>query len=138
MKVVFVGSNPSTSSPNNTPFHPSTKSRKVVDAWVWGTGLDIEPVFLNVSDIPIANNKPLKLDDSMLSIFAIKVGAHVDAPVVALGATAATALRRVGIHCLCLPHPSGMNRKLNSPEYVEHTIETLKVYIERYNTDGDG
>lgn len=136
--VVFVGSNPSTSSPDTSPFHPGTHSRRVVDEWIHQTGMDIEPIFLNVSDIPTLHNKPLKVEEEHLSTLLIKLGRYPHAAVVSLGNTADEALTHCFTHHLALPHPSGRNHILNDADKVKRLITSLRNWILVYKEDDDG
>lgn len=49
--------------------------------------------------------------------------------IVALGKTAERALQMLGIEHFAMPHPSGLNRKLNDPEYVAEKINGLREYL---------
>lgn len=131
-EVVFIGSNPSEASNSNSAFALSTKSYGTLRAWINAAG--IETVALeNVSEIKTPNNRPLnakEIDQGMerlLPILERRKFTHI----VAIGKTAAKALRRHGIEHLELPHPSGLNRKLNDPKFIEQTIAELKAYHER-------
>lgn len=49
--------------------------------------------------------------------------------VIALGKLASLATRRVGGECFELPHPSGLNRKLNDAAYVERVLTECRRYV---------
>lgn len=49
--------------------------------------------------------------------------------VLALGGTASTVLKRLGVDHFRLPHPSPRNRLLNSKEYEMHVLRECKEYI---------
>lgn len=49
--------------------------------------------------------------------------------VVALGSFPSRVLSRLGVDHFTLPHPSGLNRKLNDPEYVEAMLKMCRDYI---------
>jgi uracil-DNA glycosylase len=136
MKVLFVGSNPASASPDNTAFHPSSKTRLKLDKWL--VDLDVERVFVNVADYKTPNNRPLSSREirSLLPSLAAKIEAYPDAKIVAVGATAEKALRMLRITWYhSIPHPSGMNRKLNDPLVVKSTINALILFIKGYNID---
>lgn len=134
MVVVFVGSNPSKSSPDSSPFHVSVKSRKTLEAWIQNINANF--VFLNVYDHKTEDNKPLSIatiKESRESLI-IKLKEYPEARIIALGKTASRALSIAGIKdFLTLPHPSGMNRKLNDAREVDNAKESLRKYINGYN-----
>jgi hypothetical protein len=49
--------------------------------------------------------------------------------VLALGGFPSKALSKLGINHFTLPHPSGLNRKLNDREYEKHILEKCIEYI---------
>jgi uracil-DNA glycosylase len=130
VNVVFVGSNPSSSSPDSSPFHVSVRSRKTLESWI--ENLNANFTFINVCDDKTEGNKPLsvaQIREARDSLIA-KLAQHPDAKMVSLGKTAARALAEAGVSVfLALPHPSGMNRKLNDPDTVRNTKESLTKYI---------
>ena len=135
--IILVGSNPSTTSPNNAPFDSSVKSAKTLKTWI--EGIDADFLFMNVSDAKTQANKPLsaaQIKDSIPSLKE-KLDRYPTARVVALGKTAEKALSILNIRFLALPHPSGMNRMLNDPETVRLTKENLKSFSSGYNSITD-
>lgn len=50
--------------------------------------------------------------------------------IVALGNEASKILNYMGIEHLKMPHPSGLNRKLNDKQYEEDCIKLLRDYVE--------
>ncbi len=134
MVVLFVGSNPSKSSPDSSAFHESVRSRKTIDEWI--SSINANFVFMNVSDEKTEGNKPLSIAAIRKSLpqLRLKIAEYPDAKVVALGKTAAKALALAGIEeFLVLPHPSGMNRQLNDPNAVYNAKQSLIKYINGYN-----
>lgn len=49
--------------------------------------------------------------------------------ILALGTKASDVLNLMGIDHFRLPHPSGLNRKLNNKRYVEHTLSECREYL---------
>jgi uracil-DNA glycosylase len=49
--------------------------------------------------------------------------------VIALGRTAEKALTLLRLDFYAMPHPSGLNRKLNDPKYIEEKIKGLISYL---------
>jgi len=53
--------------------------------------------------------------------------------VIALGNVASEALAKINIDHFKLPHPSGLNRKLNDKVYVQKVLSECKEYYENSN-----
>lgn len=125
MIVLFVASNPSRSSPTDEPMHPSTKSRQVLDSWL--SGLDIEPVFVNLIDQPTENNKPLKIREvkPLYESIRNKIQQIKCDAVVALGCVSSRILTDLNINHESVPHPSTRNRVFNDPLVVKEVINKL-------------
>jgi hypothetical protein len=130
MKTVLIGSNPSNQSPDCSPFHMSTRSRTVVDAWF--KGIDTEIIYMNICDLKMPGNKPLTRKQITESIPDLKnkLLEYPYAKVVTVGKAATTALTLLRVPHFEMPHPSGANRLLNDPKYVEEKIKKLKFYLE--------
>jgi uracil-DNA glycosylase len=64
------------------------------------------------------------------SLDQLKSSAEVQEPdrIIALGKTAEKALTLLHIPHMAMPHPSGLNRKLNDKTYVEQKIKELVEY----------
>ena len=126
--IVFVGSNPSMASGSAMPFAVDTKSYKILWSWI-NAAISIPAVcYHNVSDKPTPNNRPLKISEIKECIPGLQIAMHDHSRIVALGKTAHKALTMAGIPHLELPHPSGLNRKLNCPFYVNEQISKLRDY----------
>ncbi len=125
MKILFVASNPSSTSPDNSAMHPWTRSRKILNSWI--KDLDIQPVFANVCDFKTEGNRRLTSEDihNNLTRLEVKIGDAMPDHIVALGDTASRALKLMGMPHTKLPHPSGLNRKLNDPNTIKLIISTL-------------
>jgi uracil-DNA glycosylase len=139
-KIVFVGSNPSQRSASIVPFWMDTRSNKILASWI--SRLEpgsIESIhYLNVSNKPTPNNRPLKTSEIKENLERLKKNIEVDVvpdKVIALGKTAAVALTLLRIPFYGMPHPSGLNRQLNDPKFVEEKLKELKKYLvfESYN-----
>lgn len=125
MKIVFVGSNPSRASIDETAFHKSTRSSEILYQWI--RTIEGTKEFLNVSSIKTQNNRPLKLSEikSSLPELARRLQEIRADHIVALGKTATKALTLLGERFFEMPHPSGMNRKLNDKVYMQQKIKEL-------------
>ena len=126
--ILFVGSNPSNASADETAFHASTKSNKILASWC----KDIigEKIYINVLDKKTEGNRPLKLKEikSNLDRLAEDINRIAPTRIIALGKTSSTALTLLGLKFFELPHPSGCNRLLNNPIYVSQKIKKLVEY----------
>jgi uracil-DNA glycosylase len=123
--ILFVGSNPSNASTCEVAFHGSTKSSKILTDWT----RDIQgmKVHINVLNEKTENNRPLKTSEikSNLTRLAEDIKATSPTRIVALGKTAAKALTLLQLDFYEMPHPSGRNRKLNDPAYVQEKVKGL-------------
>jgi uracil-DNA glycosylase len=131
MKVLFVGSNPSVSAKTLDPFCRSTKSGKILLSWIERTNQEFSYSMCNVSDNPTSKNKPLKIKEikDNLDSLAIKIAAAKPDKIVALGKTASKALTLLRVAHYVMPHPSGLNRQLNDPSFIEQKINGLRNFI---------
>jgi uracil-DNA glycosylase len=130
-KVLFVGSNPSESAKTYEPFDPSSRSRKILDAWTAGASAQF--VYVNVYDLPTKNNKPLsvgQIQGSLLTLILKIRSANTDR-IVTLGKTADKALKMLNIDHVSLPHPSGRCRTHNDPEALAATKAKIADLISR-------
>ena len=71
--------------------------------------------------------KEIRLNVPRLQSIINKIGAT---KIVALGNTAKTALTLLRANHYAMPHPSGMNRKLNNAEFIEEKIKGLQDYLQ--------
>ena len=136
MKVLFVGSNPGNASPDCTPFHPDSRSRKVLDSWL--RDINVEAAYVNVYDQKTPGNRPLTSSQIKASIPSLrtKIASYPTFKIVAVGAAAAKALKIAGISgCLSIPHPSGRTRSYNDKNFTDKTVKTLILFIKGYNID---
>jgi uracil-DNA glycosylase len=132
MKIMFVGSNPSVRSGSAVAFWNDTKSRAVLDGWTDQLLKcnDYTFYYTNVYNKPTVSNRPLTMKQIKESLDQLKNSAEVQEPdrIIALGKTAEKALTLLHIPHMAMPHPSGLNRKLNDKTYVEQKIKELVEY----------
>lgn len=134
VNVLIVGSNPSNRSQDTSAFHLDTRSRKVLDNWfetISREGLEIKKHFVNVTDKKTSDNRPLtkgEVEESLQTLRQkiLEVGAD---KIVALGKTSSEALTRLEVAHHPMPHPSGLNRQLNDPNFVIQKIRGLEEYL---------
>lgn len=131
MKILFIGSNPSQSAGIYTPFWVHTDSAKTLAKWIDMLGPIDQLLFNNVSPVATPNNRPLKVSEIKhnLDRLRILVAMNDGAKIVALGKTAEKALNMINERFYSMPHPSGRNRKLNDPAYLEEKIKGLKLFL---------
>lgn len=127
LKVLIVGSNPSQASPDNSAFHPSTKSRKTIDKWFAGIPADLH--FINVSNEKTENNKPL--NSHQINPIRTQLESFKNYKIIAVGKTAENVLKHAQIDHFAMPHPSGRNRKLNDRDYIRNKLAELNKYVLR-------
>lgn len=134
MKVLIVGSNPSTSSSTNSPFCVSTKSGIILQEWMESVsdipGIEFE--LANVSCKKTENNRPLRVSEirEALPDLMARIGEIGPDKVVALGKTASKALKQCQMEFFEMNHPSGLNRLNNDPQYVAQKLKELREFIE--------
>ncbi len=134
-RAIFVGSNPSAISNNTIAFDSSTKSGKLIREWNDAAGIDIS-YYINVANSPTPDNRPLKKSEVVSGLKRLKEeidwyqGMNTEeVRLVAVGKTAALALTLLGLPYYEMPHPSGLNRKLNDPAFVAEKINGLRDYL---------
>ena len=135
MIVVIVGSNPSTASKGISPFLVNTKSRATLDKWICDMSKSYpQEIYavrhLNVANHTTENNRPLNLKEIKAALETLETNIKSAEPdrVIAVGKTATKALTLLCIPHLAMPHPSGLNRQLNDPEFVAQKIKELAEY----------
>lgn len=130
-KILFVGSNPSQSSASNIPFYGDTKSLDTINKWIQQLqtdGLTVSVDFINVCDFKTLNNRPLKTSEikAALPSLRLKLDQYSSTTIITLGKTAEKAMTLLRLTHYAMPHPSGLNRKLNDSNYVAEKINGLK------------
>lgn len=130
MKILFVGSNPSTSSKTTEAFAEDTVSGRNLRSWI--DGVEGELYFDNISSKKTKENRPLlpKEISRASKMLAERIAQVSPDRVVALGKSAAAALEKLEIEFVEMPHPSGLNRQLNDKQFMADKIEELKKYCE--------
>ena len=131
MKAVIVGLNPSQKSPDCSAFHVSTRSRQVIDEWFIFIS---HPIFINLFDYKTDGNNPIKIKDLRESTSRINslMSQYKGIPIIGLGRLVARGLNLVDVNFHECPHPSGLNRKLNDPQYVEQMLKETEDYVRRH------
>ena len=131
-QLIIVGSNPSSASPDCSPFHPTTKSRQFIDKLFNGSSYEL--TYINLVDYKTEGNKPLSNKVIKLELVNIKQKFHGirDSKIITLGKTASYGLDLAGIGHFALPHPSGLCRFWNDRVASEAKIQEMFRWIESH------
>jgi hypothetical protein len=128
LNIALVGTNPSNRSPDNSAFHPDTRSRKIIDSWFKDIQADL--FFFNIHKHPTENNRPLRTSEMRLGAQRLESELNDYDKVIALGNQASKALNLIKKAHFSAPHPSGMNRKLNCPLFVQQMLLELRAFLQ--------
>lgn len=137
VNVLFLGSNPSEKSSTTKPFWYDTKSLTILSKWLENLDEMQNTYYMNVANYATPGNRPLKTSEIKTELDRLRseIGDLGNIKIVALGKTAEKALQLLGLSHYAMPHPSGLNRKLNDPLYVEEKINGLKFYLQPTQND---
>lgn len=128
--VLLVGSNPSIRCPDPSVPFVGTRSGSKLDQWKAELGsyrfIEINACRLVTEDNRRPKTSELDLEGLRAAIMEVRPRA-----VVALGKTAADALRRLGAGFFEMPHPSGRNRLLNDRSYERMMVRDCKRWLEQ-------
>lgn len=116
-RVLIVGINPSSADASRVSI-----SIKRLCRWAQEMGLDY---FSFVNCIP----QPGKYTAKDVDYELLRECSRGYVKVIALGGFPSSALKKLGIEHFTLPHPSGLNRKLNDREYEKQILEKCSEYI---------
>lgn len=124
-KVIILGLNPSDDSPDNSAFHPDTKSGKTVRVWI----KDIEGhvVFRNIYT---KKGKPTKSQVYAHLGGDLAIYQKLGWKIVACGTVVQDTLRKNSIPHFAIPHPSGLNRFWNDKQAGAAKIAELRTWIQ--------
>jgi uracil-DNA glycosylase len=128
-RVVFVGANPSSKSPDDSAFHPDTKSGKRVQGWI--EGLNIDAVFLNLHEHKTTMNKSLSKKQIEDGFFRLSPQIRDLDPdlLVTVGEEAKSAFSMYQCKRHHMPHPSGLSRFWNNKQDAAEAINALRQII---------
>jgi len=122
--IFFVGLNPSKESPDNSAFHPSTKSGKAVREWV----KDLN-AFVSFANLSNDKNAPPKASLELKSMSVIAMMSRSSYKIISCGTVADTILKKNGIKHFAMPHPSGLNRFWNDKEKGDAKIKEMLEWV---------
>lgn len=123
--ALFVGDKPSKTNTHESVAFIGAKCWPRLQAWVQQLEVNL-PLFVNC-------------DSNDFLDYVYYANKH-NIPIVALGKKAHDSLAKVysyvdfkPLEVYALPHPSGLNRKLNDAKYVEKALKDCKKYIKAHN-----
>lgn len=114
MKVLFVGDSPSKKNSDPEVAFVGTQSYKTL--LKWASAMDV-PHFSMVNR------------SSITFVRDVHHAVVNDVKIVALGKKASHGLLNLGVSHFEMPHPSGLNRKLNNTKLLTHSLNMCKIYI---------
>lgn len=121
--IFFIGDKPSKKNKDPRVAFVGTPSYKTLLSWIAQMDVDIHEVILaNKDDI-----RAMEVDAWFTAPRAGLIGPHHK--VVALGDAASKHLDSIGLKHFKLPHPSGLNRKLNDKKYVDQVLGECYRYL---------
>lgn len=133
MKVVFIGQNPS--SDNSYPDTAFVGSRSYATLIGWLVKLGLKEKDVTAINASKKLGKVTRNDIDELGILSIIL--QTDIKIICLGEYAETAVIEVAYrHKICdidmftLPHPSGLNRKLNDKKQLDTTLKHCREWLE--------
>ena len=133
VRVMLVGSNPSCSAETLEPFCHTTRSGKTLRTWLEMLSLPSNFCFhfCNLRDLPSPSNRCLSAREIRESIPSLlsKIESVRPHKLVALGRTSERALKMLDVSFFSMPHPSGLNRKLNDKLLIAGKIHELRQFI---------
>lgn len=114
--IIFVGDKPSAKNIDpDVPF-VGTQSYKRLLEWIWNMDIDISDVFtVNATD--------------NFYHWVGYYGCGEDHTYIALGNNASNFLKSEGLEHFKLPHPSGLNRKLNDRKFIAGKLKECKQWL---------
>jgi len=121
--IVFVGDKPS--SKNISPYIPfvGTQSYKRLLEWIWEMDIDISRVKLCNKDfidgtyedfyIALGNEAEKAIKDTVFCVWNWKKGVEME----------------IKPYYFKLPHPSGLNRKINDKKFIKQELTKCKEWL---------
>jgi hypothetical protein len=116
--ILFVGDKPSKVNIDPNWAFIGSRSGLVLYGWIERMGIKDDVAVINSVHPQFAH----------IAIMFHEAGAVV----IALGINAAKALDKINVPKFSMPHPSGLNRKLNNKKYLDKCLTDCRVYIELY------
>ena len=132
MKILFIGSNPAKKAYTDDAFTLDTASGRNLQTWT--AGIPGRFFYDNVLLRKTEDNRPLIRSEAAEAQASLAERIRKVDPdrIVALGKCAASALDKMRLNFLAMPHPSGLNRALNDKDYVADKIAELRMWCDGY------
>lgn len=130
--VVFVGHSPSRVARSTIPFDNSTVSGKRLMKWILRSGVLMiaNVVLVNIRD---RHSKKLSALDGTALREKIKNISNAygsqEVFIITLGKEVSSIAEKIGLAHMSVPHPSGLNRKLNDPAVEQGVALSIKRYV---------
>jgi len=137
MKIIFVGCNPSPKNADSRVPFVGTRSGSIFFRWTEELGLSRDQYeIINVSSKVTKSSAQVKKSDISLEQVAkaILLLSGKKTKIITLGTMAAWALEQLKIDHFSLPHPSGLNRKLNDKNFAKEQLRLCKKYLRSDST----
>lgn len=114
--IVFIGDRPSMKNlDTNVPFVGTQSYRRLLE-WIWKMDIDISQVVMHTKD--------------SLWLHNLRHNANYGSDkVICLGNKSSDLLGKHGVHHYKLPHPSGLNRKLNDGKWLDKQLRECKKWL---------
>lgn len=117
MKVLIVGDRPSSLNVDPKVPFKGAKCEKRLNTWI-----DV----IGIRNCKIINQSDFEYDE-IVDLINMYNGLYTKVKVVALGNNASKALK--SLEHFKLPHPSGLNRKLNDKKYEKQQLKLCKAFL---------
>lgn len=128
--ILFVASNPSRLNKDPKIAMVGAKCEKTFTAWAEYLVPNKFYKVVNVSDVIPVTNRTVKRSEYDLVRLCNEAIDPATTKIVALGNTAADALDMIGVKYFKLPHPSPLNRFLNSQEQVDAVLQECRQWLD--------
>lgn len=124
--IIFVGDEPSKKNINPEIAFVGTKSYKTLLDWIYRLNVSI-------NDVIICNKEDIKTYGEG-RFYTVEVpGLYADIEeedkVISLGKNSCKFLNDVKLSHFSMPHPSGLNRKLNNKKWLDSKLKECKSWI---------
>lgn len=130
--VVFIGHSPSKSAKTNAPFDVSTLSGRRLIKWITLSGIQNKHtvVLINAADKHTAKLANSGVSSVIEKIQKVKNAYDaIEVILISVGKEVSKMIDRAKLAHLSIPHPSGLNRKLNDPKFEPEVVKNIKQYV---------
>jgi uracil-DNA glycosylase len=125
--IIILGDRPSRKNLDKSIAFVGTKSYKKLLEWIYNLDIDInDSVLCNINQIKQYDFAP---STGYIETKNLSAEYCEDDQFIVLGRNAEKVAKRLGVNYFYLPHPSGLNRKLNSEEYVKNILKECRDWL---------